>query len=241
MIIKCHNCGHENLLGAIFCRNCGEKLDIEKMRPEIQKSGKRDGGLFGVIRRLIGILVLLGLIGIGVGIFLPETSDAPSLSADDQKAAADKKFQEFMQRIDEGFGKDEYVFSISEINYLYNSKFITSDGANQDTGAYNIDSFYISVDPLGYLNFYLKTKFAGKITTTFEIKAAFSGDTQPISAIIVEAKMGKIPIKFLENKIAEKFAPVLSDGRVKKILDSIKKAEITEDRQFSVSLKEKVL
>lgn len=241
MIIKCNNCAHENLLGAIFCRNCGEKLDIETMRPEIQKSGKRGGGLFGVIRRLIGLVVLLGLLGIGVGIFLPETSDAPTLSSDEQKSDADKKFQEFMQRVDEGFGKDEYVFSIAEINYLYNSKFITPATGEQDTGAYNIECFYISVDPLGYLHFYLKTKFAGKIPTSFEIQAAFKGDTQPIGASIIEAKMGKIPIKFIESKIAEKFDPVLNDAKVKKILGVIEKAEITEDRQFSLKLKEKVL
>ena len=29
MLIKCKNCGFENQMGAIFCRGCGEKIDLE--------------------------------------------------------------------------------------------------------------------------------------------------------------------------------------------------------------------
>ena len=38
MLVKCANCGHDNQLGAIFCRNCGDKLNIEEMRPELKDS-----------------------------------------------------------------------------------------------------------------------------------------------------------------------------------------------------------
>ncbi len=29
MLIKCVKCGFENQLGSIFCRGCGEKIDMD--------------------------------------------------------------------------------------------------------------------------------------------------------------------------------------------------------------------
>ena len=40
MGLKCPKCGTDNLLTSIFCRGCGEKLDLNAMKPDaIQKTG----------------------------------------------------------------------------------------------------------------------------------------------------------------------------------------------------------
>lgn len=43
MGLKCPKCGTDNLLTSIFCRGCGEKLDLNAMKPEaIQKTAGGD-------------------------------------------------------------------------------------------------------------------------------------------------------------------------------------------------------
>ena len=32
-MINCPKCGADNLLNAIFCRTCGEKLNLEELKP----------------------------------------------------------------------------------------------------------------------------------------------------------------------------------------------------------------
>ncbi len=238
MLIKCLKCGHENMLGAIFCRNCGEKLDIEKMRPEIRNTNKRSGGLMGFIRRLLGLIIFLALVGILVALFIPEQIVLPEL-APDAKAVADKKFTDIMNRVDEGFGNDKYTLSPEEICYIYNSKLITpAEGGGAAT--YDIEALSFSIDSLGYIHCALKTKLGGKVPATFEIKGALVGEP-PIRLDIVEAKMGKMPIKFVESKIAEKFDVALNDPRLAKIISAISKAELTEDKKISITIKEKTL
>ena len=40
MGLKCPKCGTDNLLTSIFCRGCGEKLDLNAMKPDtVQKAG----------------------------------------------------------------------------------------------------------------------------------------------------------------------------------------------------------
>ncbi len=237
MMLKCQNCGHENLLGAIFCRNCGEKLEIDKMRPEINV--KKGPGIFDILRKLVGLVIFLGLIGVIVLMFMPETI-TESVLATDAQASADKKFNQLMQRLNEGFGSDNFSFTTDEITYLYNSKFIgvaSSEGQN----AYAIEKLIVSITPEGFMNFLIKTKLAGKLPTTFEIRGALNGTNPPVSLMITEAKMGKMPIKFIESKVAEKFNPILDDAKVHLILSSIQQAEIGDNKQIKIKLKEKEL
>lgn len=239
MLIKCQNCGHENMLGAIFCRNCGEKLEIDKMRPEIQHNKKKGGGFIGFLQRLITLVILLGLIAVIVGLFIPE--NVPIINfPNDAKAIADKKFKELLNRVDEGFGTSKFTFTPEEITYLCNSKLITAE-TQTSQGAYNIESMLFFVDQAGYIHCILKVKLAGKIPTTFEIKGVLNGSTSPISITVTEAKMGKVPIKFIENVIVKKFNPLLDDPRLSKILESISKANLTEDKKIVIILAEKTL
>ena len=45
MEIKCTKCGHPNQLGAIFCRGCGEKLELENLQPDVKASGRAKIGI----------------------------------------------------------------------------------------------------------------------------------------------------------------------------------------------------
>jgi hypothetical protein len=68
MLVVCNKCRCSNQFGAIFCRNCGEKLAIKDLsHPDFNKSR--------VLRKVIGRILNVGLIGaiiaLAVGLFLP--------------------------------------------------------------------------------------------------------------------------------------------------------------------------
>ena len=76
MGLICPKCGVDNLLTAIFCRGCGEKLDLNEMKPEAllndkHSKAKRKGAspaqktFVGVFFGLLGIMVLLAMCPVG--------------------------------------------------------------------------------------------------------------------------------------------------------------------------------
>ncbi len=62
-MLVCPECNTENRIGAIFCRECGEKLDVSDLRPpsKSEQGGKR-WGLGRIIRWLFSLAVLAGLV-----------------------------------------------------------------------------------------------------------------------------------------------------------------------------------
>ena len=76
MGLKCPKCGTDNLLTAIFCRGCGDKLDLEAMKPEailndehtknqLQGPSKLEKTFVGVVFGLLGIMLLLAICPVG--------------------------------------------------------------------------------------------------------------------------------------------------------------------------------
>jgi len=250
MLIKCPNCGHDNQLGAIFCRNCGDKLDIESFRPKVSDQKLPGAGLFGIIRRLIGVVILLLLIGVIVLMFLPGSMPGGELSAD-QKEEADTRYAELVRRLDGGFGKDVYSFSPSEATYLYNHNFVKQ--TEEEGGkAYNIQKLAFSIDPSGYTHLILATKLGGKLPVTFELKGSIpppAGEggklVEAVDATsdfsvqftVAKAKMGRMSMPgFAHGKIIGKFQPALAGAMIEKLQKQVGKVEISENNDFILTL-----
>ncbi|OVE77713.1 hypothetical protein BVX99_01900 [bacterium F16] len=67
-MIRCPKCEAENQIGAIFCRGCGEKLELDELKPDAVKSAARDArgsqvNVFSWVKNIImlGILIVLVL------------------------------------------------------------------------------------------------------------------------------------------------------------------------------------
>ncbi len=72
-MINCPKCNAENMVGAIFCRTCGGRLNLDELRPEsfneAQDSvGKRVGIM---VSRIATLVVVFAFVGIVVAAFLP--------------------------------------------------------------------------------------------------------------------------------------------------------------------------
>ena len=73
MNIKCTKCGAENRLGAIFCHSCGERLDMNAVEEQIgqEREKEKTRNVFRTIRSVISYLLLLAVIAILAGLFIP--------------------------------------------------------------------------------------------------------------------------------------------------------------------------
>ncbi len=70
--IKCKSCGYENQIGDVFCRKCGNELELDHIDPDQmrkkRKSKKIGCGVMGF--ELICLIVILGFLGSIFSLFL---------------------------------------------------------------------------------------------------------------------------------------------------------------------------
>jgi hypothetical protein len=93
-MLPCQKCGYDNELGRIFCHQCGEKLDLDAIKP-VSLGGKslkvKHHNAKKWIRHGIELVVLLALLAV---VFLMlETPAVPPISTGNNLNAVDKKLQ----------------------------------------------------------------------------------------------------------------------------------------------------
>ena len=236
MMIKCSECGHENQLGAIFCRECGVKLDVETLRPEV-KDSKRSISVAGLIRNVIGVGLLVVVVGVLGLMFYPANIVMPSLGQDEQNTAK-TKFKALLARVDEKYGDDKYTFSPAEVTYLLNNALTEKSDDDEKAAAYKIQDTVVSVDMRGVVHIVMRAKFLS-IPTTFAVSGAFDMDTANFR--VLGQKMGHLSVPSgLRKKIVSKFTPALDDpkGTIKKILDNASSIAV-DGGEFVITLKKK--
>jgi hypothetical protein len=259
MIMKCQICGHENQLGAIFCRGCGGKLDTEQLRPKVDHA-KAASVWGGVIRNLIGFLIFCAVVALIAMLFYPDDlSNYTPLSGDNATNAAKEKFELIQKKAEQGYGNDTYTLTAPEATYIYNSNFLaktlapgsdkpataTPAPANATPApgealAYNIEKLVFDIDSIGFIHIILKTKLFDKVPVTFELKGSVvNAPTKEVgkSSITfnaIEYKMGHMPIKFVEKQVLDKFMPALEGKKIDQILKAIAKIEVNDSKSFVV-------
>ncbi len=231
MIIKCNECGHDNQLGAIFCRSCGSKLDVETIRPKVEN--KVSVNTFGIIRRVVTGIILLVLIYIIAAMFFPESTKS-NLLTEDQQIKATEKFNAMLGKMKGRYGESSYVFTPDEVTYLYNNK-MTED-TEADTGSYAIENMYFTIDARNFIHIMMQSKLGGKVPVTFAIKGRMIDDS--VQFTVINSKMGHLSLpKMINKKITEKFTSGTDKGVIKKIIDCSASFKI-ENGDFLVTVKQ---
>jgi hypothetical protein len=249
--MKCNNCGHENQLGAIFCRGCGGKLDVEAVQPKVQHS-ESSSNWGAVVKKLIGFIIFLAVVAVIIMPFYPsDLSNYSPLSGDNAVKAAKEKFESIQKKAEQGFGNDTYTLSAQEVTYLYNSMFIakpvapgatdkSAAAAPAETPANNIEMLVFDIDSVGFVHIILKTKLFDKVPVTFELKGSVVNATTKeagkpsISFDAIEYKMGHLPVKFVEKQVLDRFMPALAGQKIEQILKAISKVEVNDAKSFVV-------
>jgi hypothetical protein len=99
MEIQCDKCGNQNPLGAIFCRTCGEKLEMKEMQPKVVQSANKQKMSSFMLRQLISLIVFILIALIGVGAFLKQ--DVPVYEDEIAKDVIVKKQKYLFNRLND--------------------------------------------------------------------------------------------------------------------------------------------
>lgn len=239
MLIKCQKCGHENQLGAIFCRNCGDKLDIETIHPEVGVS--KSFNFVKTIRKLIGLFSFLILAGITAAVFVPSGFKTIRPLEDDAKEKTKEKFEDFMAKLEVVTKQREFTFSLPEATYILNN-FILAPQEDKKR-----DLVFDST-PGGRLNFITYSMIFDKIPLRVEISGRLnpvdldeSADNSEVMAFqykILEVKFGHMPVpSAVSDNIISKFKPLWENEKVAKILKSIEKIDVDSEAGLLITIK----
>jgi hypothetical protein len=228
--MKCNECGHDNQLGAIFCRECGTKLDVEKMRPKVEVKIERNIG--GMVKNIVAIVVLLSLALMIGAMFYPQSGASYELTEAEQ-TKTDAKLEKLINKIEgDTYSDATYVFTPDEATYIFNEKL--TEKAKDGSSGYAIDKLHIGLDAYDNIVLVAESTLLG-MPVSFGLSGFLVDDK--LNLEITSAKMGHLSIPgFLREKIISKFTPML-EGTTARIISATTKV-VVENGDFHITVKD---
>lgn len=202
-MIRCPKCDAENQIGSIFCRSCGERLNLDELRPEeIAKHSRQSGVKTAALiaGRAVKLVILLALILSLVGLFVP-----PRQAMGDYEGGREKYRSARMKvaALRRGAGRGtRFALSAAEINALADAEggfadeeFGISTGQEQVREDI-LASVGVHVWPRsgGYVKCVLKSTLLKRIplysTVVFKLQTGEAG----LVARVTSARVGRVPM-----------------------------------------------
>lgn len=251
MMIKCSKCGFENQMGAIFCRGCGEKIDMNSLDPETvaksKNAAERGKKIAKLIRHLVGIVILLAIIGTVAAAFVP-CGDAYAEAPEDALKSGSSKI-ELLGMESLAVVPRDTAFSVDEINALFNQRFLKKEDSPEANGKadaqaqpaaeesskafYDIEHVQFSIRD-GKLHATLHMSLAGKVPMTLLLvgEPKFGDEVSPVGFEVESAKWGLVPMnqEFLRKVVTDKYAPVTAFSELRNMFKRTEKIEVKENK-----------
>jgi hypothetical protein len=226
--IRCQNCNGENMIGAIFCRGCGQKLNLDEIRPDsLQDKEKTGAGALAIVRRIVVVVLLVVVLGFLGLMFMPSPgANSGSVPEDVAKKLQDKytAMQQDRPRV------REYKFTSEEITHLAN--FALALGKVPDDAGFALAPERISVECLGNnrVRFVLRSRVKGMPVDSTAV-GAFEVTADGIRFHLISAKVGKASLfSGMKPMVLKRFATQLENKpELDKIRSRIEKLQIDEN------------
>jgi hypothetical protein len=240
MLIKCQNCKHENQLGAIFCRGCGVKLDLDAVNPELIDARKPK--VFKTLLKIFELLIFLGILALLAAVFVPwGFPPVGTLSGTETEPAKDN-YEKLTYELDGVGRKKVYHFTPAEAAWLVSNTILTTNPA------LGIDvSFFPGAPESSDITVVVSRKLFGVVPTRLEmaVNAVPAGDAaagaenpQPLSFNVNSVKYGRAPVPlFAAGFLTGKYASMMEGDQVRKLLAGIKSVTVDQDGKIVLTLK----
>lgn len=202
-MIRCPKCDAENQIGAIFCRSCGERLNLDELTPEDIASQNRESGLKTaavICGRVIKLAILLLIVLCLVGLFIPPPQGIGEYENGERRYRGTlAKLDSLRRGVPAG---TTYSLSAAEINALADAQGGFADASwgvrtdREQTGKGILHSVDVHVWPRngGYVKCVLKSKLMDKlplyVTAIFLLEVGDEG----LESNLVSAKVGRVPM-----------------------------------------------
>jgi len=191
-MINCPKCGADNMIGAIFCRTCGEKLNLNELTPEVFDAPPVPASvkIARMVQRVLILVVLLVLIGLIAGLFFPTSIVVTGTLDQNGIAVSQRKYQALQAPTKRT--PDKIPFSADEATAIVNQVL-----GLPSTAAGNKKPQMLSVEFLasGNCRFVLKSLLFGQIPM-YTIVVARPSVPSPgtVQFQVLKASIGKLPL-----------------------------------------------
>ncbi|MDT8389569.1 MAG: zinc ribbon domain-containing protein [Lentisphaeria bacterium] len=234
MTVSCEKCGAKNPLGEIYCKSCGEKLNVQAIQEELQR--RKDSftlddfkHYFRIVRSLLVWLALALVVVILVGLFLPVDMGKGVKLTTDERENLEKKYTRVMAECSGTAAnpQKEHAFSQGELTFLANWMAGLDQADDEDPG-FALAPIDISVQPLssGYVRLVLRSRAMKKLKVYSTLVGRFVEKNGTYQFVGTSAKVGKISLPGIQGIVEKRFKPLFSDARQ---LDTLSKKAATVD------------
>jgi hypothetical protein len=191
-MINCPKCGADNMIGAIFCRTCGEKLNLNELSPDVFDAPPVPVGakVAKILQRVLILVALVAILALVAALFFP-TSIVATGSLD-QKASetAGRKFAALQAPTPRT--PSQIPFSSDEATAVVNQTL-----GLPSSGSGNKKPQILSVEflPSGNCKFILKTLVFGQVPMyTVAIAKPSVSTPGTVKLDVLRASAGKLPL-----------------------------------------------
>jgi hypothetical protein len=238
MMIKCQKCGFENQMGSIFCRECGEKLDMDAIDPnKLQKDVNKEKNIKRAKKRIkeaistgIGLLVVAAFIGVVFYNGGLRKYEEPEVA----EAVAKQKFNAATNG--SSVGKVKYTYP--EVNRMVKTM-IVEPLAAQDSFAKVTDAEIVydeeKQEPVFYLWISLKDKVPviytihGNLIYNPPAASSEEADPDPFTLDVKRLDIGRLPLFVSTHSFLNGFSPLLQNEAIYSFFQRAQSVEFGPD------------
>ena len=222
MMIKCQKCGFENQMGSIFCRECGEKLNMDAIDPnKLQKDVSKEKNLKLAKKRIkeavstgLGLLVVVAFLGVVFYNGGLRKYEEPAVT----EASANQKYSAAVTG--SAVGKVKYTYP--ELTRMFNAK-VVAPMSELDSFA-KVTNAEIVYDeeknqPVVYLWISIKDKVPVIYTIhgdlIFNSRDDSSKDvTPPLSLDVKRLDIGRLPVFVSTHTFLDGFTSLIDNEEI---------------------------
>ena len=237
MMIKCQKCGFENHMGSIFCRECGEKLDMDAIDPnKLQKDVAKEKNIKLAKKRIkeavstgFGLLVVAAFLGVVFYNGGLRKYEEPSVT----EASAVQKYNAAVS----GTTVGKVKYSYPELNRMLHAKVV---GPLSEIESFakvtNAEVVYDEEknEPVIYLWISIKDKVPVIYTIhgniVFNTPSDDSKDvTPPLSLDVKRLDIGRLPVLVSTHTFLDGFATLIDNEEIMNFFSRAKSVEFGAD------------
>ena len=238
MMIKCQKCGFENQMGSIFCRECGEKLNMDAIDPnKLQKDVNKEKNLKLAKKRLkeaisSGFAILL------VVAFLVVVFYNGGLRQYEEPAVTDASANQKFNAAATGSAVGKVKYTYPEINRMLKARVV--DPLAEIPSFAKVTNAEVTFDeeknqPVVYLWISIKDKVPviytihGDIVYNVPPEDAKEAQNQPLSLDVKRLDIGRLPVVVSTHTFLNGFLPLLENDEMMNFFARAKSVEFGAD------------
>jgi len=237
-MISCQKCQADNLVGAIFCRACGVKLEIDNIRPQTVDQAMPETSTHAkhVVSRVVTIAILLLVLGLMAGILLPASRPVLGELNDQDKQVAGKNYGALFAPNPK---PAPVSFTSDQVTALINDRLGLDKGVPASMSFSLVrEKLEIFILPSGLIRVVLKSRIMGKVPLYNAVNGTAEVSDAGVQFKVTAAQIGRITLPaFLQKPVIERIGPLFNGNQeIDFLRQNITKID-ANDKRLDVTMK----